>query len=113
MEQGGELETTPFRTIHIDHKGPLRPTKNSNNHCFVVDAFSQFLGAYPLRDTGAQTIIYALEKWIRSFCIPHKNVFDNGSAFINSDFINWTKDFAKTLAPLTTYSPHGPTAKSS
>ena len=64
-EQWGELETTPFKTIHIDHKGPARPSSNSNAQCFVVvDAFSRFIGAYPVRDTGAQPTINALEKWI-------------------------------------------------
>ena len=106
LEQWGELETTPFKTIHIDHKGPLRPSSNSNTHCLVVvDAFSRFIGAYPVRDTGAQTTINALEKWITSYGIPQKIVHDNGSAFINSDFINWTKEFGITLAPRTTYSP--------
>ena len=63
LEQWGELETTPFKTIHIDHKGPLRPSINSNTHCLVVvDAFSRFIEAYPVRDTGAQTTINALEK---------------------------------------------------
>ena len=63
LEQCGELETTPSKTIHMDHKGQLRPRSNSNTHCLVVvDAFSRFLGAYPNRDTGAQTAINALEK---------------------------------------------------
>ena len=106
MEQWGELETTPFKTIHIDHKGPPRPRKNSNTHCLVVvDTFSRFIGAYPVRDTGTQTNINALEKWITSYGIPQKIVHDNGSAFINSDFINWTKEFGITFAPRTTYSP--------
>ena len=49
LEQWGKSETTPFRTIHFDHKGPLRPRKNSNTQCpLVVDAFSRFLGAYQL-----------------------------------------------------------------
>ena len=105
LEQWGELDTTPFKTINIDHKGPLRPSSNSNNHCLVlVDAFSRFLGAYPIRDTGAQTTINALEKWITSYGIPQKIVQDNGSPFIKSDFINWTKEFGITLAPRTTYS---------
>ena len=73
LEQWGELATTPFKTIHIDHKGPLRPSSNSNTHCLVVvDAFSPFIGAYPVRDTGAQTNINALEKWIRSYFISQK-----------------------------------------
>ena len=106
LEQWGELETTPFKTIHIDYKGPLRPSSNSNTQCLVVvDAFSRFIGAYPVRDTGAQTTIKALEKWITSYGIPQKIVHDNGSAFINSDLINWTKEFGITLAPRTTYSP--------
>ena len=98
--------STPFKTVPIDHKGPLRPSSNSKTHCLVVvHAFSRFLGRYPVGDTGAQTTINALGKWITSYAIPQKIVHDNGSAFINSDFINWTKEFAKTLAPRTTYSP--------
>ena len=45
LEQWGELETTPFKTIHINHKGPIRPSSTLNTHCLVaVDAFSRFLG---------------------------------------------------------------------
>ena len=106
MQQWGELETTPLKTIHIDHKGPLRPSSNSNDHCLVaVVAFPRFLGVYTVRDTGTQTTINALEKWITSYGIPQKSVHDNGSAFKKSDFINWTKEFGITLAPRTTYSP--------
>ena len=98
LEQWGELETTPFKTIHIDHKGPLRPSSNSNNHCLVVvDAVSRFIGVYPVKDTSAQATITALEKWITSYVIPQKIIHDNGTAFINSDFINWTKEFGITL----------------
>ena len=102
----GKLQTTPFKTTHIDHNGPLRPSSNSNNHCsVVVDAFSRFIGVYPIKDTSAQATITALEKWITSYGIPQKIIHDNGTAFINSDFINWTKEVGKTLAPRTTYSP--------
>ena len=34
-------ETVPFRTVHIDFKGPLHPTSASNIHCLLIfDAFS-------------------------------------------------------------------------
>ena len=106
MEQWGDFETTPFKIIHIDHKGPLRPSSNSNNHCLVVvDVFSRFIGVYPVIDTSAQATIIAFEKWITPYGIPHKIIHDNGRAFPNSDFINWTKEFGKTFAPRTTYSP--------
>ena len=36
-------ETVPFRTIHINHKGPIHPTSAGNVHCLLIaDAFSRF-----------------------------------------------------------------------
>ena len=47
-------ETVPFRTVHIDHKGPLHPTSASNAHSLlIIDAFSRFLMVYPVRKTTA------------------------------------------------------------
>ena len=37
-------KTVAFRTIHIDHKGPIQPNNASNVHCLlIIDAFSRFL----------------------------------------------------------------------
>ena len=106
MEQWGELETTPFKTIHIDHKGQLMPSSSSNNHFLVVvDAFSRFIGVYPVKDTSAQATMTALENWITSYGIPQKIKHGNVTAIINSDFINWTKALGVSLSPQTTYSP--------
>ena len=61
-------ETVPFRTIHIDHKGPIHPTGASNVHCLlIVDAFSRFLMVYPVRNTTSLATITAVKKWILSF----------------------------------------------
>ena len=99
-------ETTPFRTVHIDHKGPLHPPSNRNLHCLlVVDAFSRFLMVYPVTNTSAHATITALEKWIHTFGIPQSVIHDRGTAFINTDFINWTKELGITLRPRTAYSP--------
>ena len=98
-------ETVPFRTIHIDHKGPLHPPSNRNLHCLlVIDAFSRFLMVYPVTNTGAQATISAVEKWIHSFGIPQSIVHDRGTAFINSEFINWTEDMGFSLRPRTAHS---------
>ena len=99
-------ETIPFRTIHIDHKGPLHPPSNRNLHwLLVIDAFSRFLMVYPVTNTGAQATIFAVEKWIDSFGIPQSIVHDRGTAFINTEFINWTKELGITLRPRTAHSP--------
>ena len=51
-------EAVPFRTIHIDHKGPLHPPFNRKLHCLlVIDAYSSFLMVYPVTNTGAQATI--------------------------------------------------------
>ena len=82
-------ETVPFRTIHIDHKGPIHSTSASNFHCLlIVAAFSRFLMVYPVRNTTALTTIIAVEKWILSFGIPQSIIHDRGTAFINTEFIN-------------------------
>ena len=99
-------ETVPFRTIHIDHKGPIHPTSASNVHCLlIVDAFSRFLMAYPVRNTTALATIAAVEKCIFSFGIPQSIIHDRGTAFINTEFINWTIEVGITLRPRTAYSP--------
>ena len=99
-------ETIPFRTIHIDHKGPLHPQGNGNHHCLlVIDVFFRFLMVYPVTKTGAQATISAVENWIHSFIFPQSIVHDRGTAFINTEFVNWIKELGITLRPQSAYSP--------
>ena len=60
---------------------------------------------YAVTNTGAQATISAVEKWIHSFGIPQSIVHDRGTAFINTEFINWTKELGITLRPRTAHSP--------
>ena len=70
-------ETTPFRTIHIDHEGFLHQPGNRNLHCIlVIDAFFRFLMVHPVTNTGAQATFSVVEKWIRSLGIPQSIVHD-------------------------------------
>ena len=95
--------TVPFRTIHIDHKGPIHPTSASNVHCFlIVDAFSRFLMVYPVRNTTALVTITKVDP---SFGIPQSIIHERGTAFINTEFSNWSKELRITLGPRTAYSP--------
>ena len=54
-----------------------------------------------ITNTGAQATICAVEKWIHSFGILQSIVHDRGTAFINTEFINWTKELGITLRPRT------------
>ena len=58
----GSLETVPFRTVHIDYKGPLYPRSSDFEHCLVVvDSFSRFVQVYPVKTTSALHTIETME----------------------------------------------------
>ena len=74
-------EVVPFRTIRIDHKGPLHPPSNRNLHCLlIIDASSRLLMVKPVTRSGAQATISAVEKRVHSFGIPQTLVHDRGTA---------------------------------
>ena len=88
-----QSEAVPFRTIHIDHNGPLHPPSIRNLHCLlVIDAVSRFLVVYPVTNTGTQATIPAVQKCIHPFGIPDSIVHDRGTAFVNTEFVDWTKN---------------------
>ena len=61
--------------------------------------------AYSVRDTGAQSLVNAMEKRIKHYGIPQSIIHDRGTAFVNTEFVNWTKEFGITLQPRTAHSP--------
>ena len=99
-------DTAPFCAQHIDHQGPLHPPSNRNIHCLLlVESFSRFLMVYPVTNTEAQATIAAVEKWILRFGIPRSILHDRRTAFLNTDFVNWTKELGITLPTRTAHSP--------
>ena len=69
LEEWGE--TTPFHTIHIDHKGPFRPCSNQKKFClFIVDIFSRFLQVYSSKTADAPKTVKLIEKYFTRFGIP-------------------------------------------
>ena len=59
---------------------------------------------YAVTNTGAQATIAAVEKWTLHFGIPQSIIHDRGTAFLNTDFVNWTKELGITLRPRTAHS---------
>ena len=60
---------------------------------------------YPVRNTTDLATISIVKKWILSFGIPQSIMHDRGTAFINTDFINWTKELGINQRPRTGHSP--------
>ena len=84
LQQWGELETTPFHTIHIDHKGPFRTSSTGKHYCLVlVDSFSRYVHVYAVKSTNSDETIKQMEKFITSFGTLQHIVHDNGTAFMS------------------------------
>ena len=97
-----QADTTPFCAIHIDPKGTLHPSSNRINHCLLrVDSFSRFLSVYPASKIGGQATIAAVKNWLLHSGIAKLIIHDTGTAFHNTDFVNWTKEWGFTHRPRT------------
>ena len=106
LQQLGELETTPFHTIHIDHKGLFWPFSNGMHYCLVVvDSFSRYVQVYAVKSANSVETIKQMEKFITSFGILQHIVHDNGTSIMSSDFVNWTFELGITLRPRMACSP--------
>ena len=106
LQQWGKLETTPFQTIHIDHKGPFRPSSNGKNYFLVViDSFSRYVKVYAVKSANSDETKKQMEKFITIFGIPQHILHHDRTAFMSSDFVNWTFELGITLRPRTAYSP--------
>ena len=60
---------------------------------------------YPVISSGGQTTMAAVERWICRFAITLFIIHDRGTAFLNTDFVNWTKKIGITFQPQTDCSP--------
>lgn len=85
----------PFHTLHLDHLGPFVRSKSSNNYILtIVDGFTKYLFARPVKDTKTKTVIKVLENLFVDFGVPHRIVSDRGTAFTSNQF----KDFCTSKA---------------
>ena len=89
----------PFQSLSCDYVGPLPPSKNNNRYLFtVVDRFSRYLTAYPVRHNDGVTTLKKLEEFISNYSVPESIHSDRGSHFLNRGVqeaakelgINWT-----------------------
>ncbi|CAK1578755.1 unnamed protein product [Parnassius mnemosyne] len=88
-----EKVEVPFHTLHIDHLGPFVKSKRGNTHLLViVDGFTKFLFARPVRNTKTQNAIRALEDIFYTFRIPDRIISDRGTCFTSHTFKRFCLD---------------------
>lgn len=74
----------PFEHIAIDFKGPLPSIKNPYI-LTVVDEFSRFPFAYPVKDVLTSTVIKCLQNLFSIFGLPGYIHSDREASFMSSN----------------------------
>lgn len=111
----GKLRETsrPFEIIYVDFVGPLPRSKSGNTFLFVVvDGFSKFVHAHPMRVATAASAIKCLREHIfLLFGTPRYLVSDNGSQFVSALFKSFLDEFKVTTWHTARYHPQANAAE--
>ena len=76
-----------FAHIHMDLVGPLPPSKGHTHLLTIVDRFSKWMDAIPLKDTTAPHLAEQfMHHWISKFGCPKVITTDRGANLISSTF---------------------------
>lgn len=77
----------PMHTLHVDHLGPFVKTRRGNAYVLVViDAFTKFVFARPVKNCGSVETIKHLKEIISQFGNPVRVITDRGKAFTSRYF---------------------------
>lgn len=103
----------PWQVLYLDFIGPLPRSKSGNIHILtVVDAFSKFVHAQPLRLANSKNLISFLENRIfLVFGVPEIVICDNGSQFTSTDFKTFLDKYNIKFWPVSRYHPQANAAE--
>lgn len=95
-----------FEHIHIDLVGPLPPADQFSYLLTVVDRFSRWPEAYPLRNITVESVAKTLyRQYIPRFGVPKKISTDRGTQFESRLFAELTKLMGSHRIRTTAYHP--------
>ena len=95
-----------FQHVHMDMVGPM-PISDGNSYCLtIIDRFSRWPEAIPLKDIEATTICRAfIDGWISRFGAPETVTTDQGSQFESRLFASLLSMTGSHRIRTTTYHP--------
>ena len=100
------LPDARFSHIHIDVVGPL-PSSNGCSHLLtIVDRFSRWPEAIPVRDTTTSTLALAFAlNWVARYGIPSEITSDRGAQFTSKLWADLMSLLGTKVARTTAYHP--------
>jgi Integrase zinc binding domain/Integrase core domain len=99
----------PFEVMGADLAGPL-PVKSKRGHRYIlvlVDKFSKYIAAYPLKHASTDEIVAAFNWFIADFDAPSRLITDRGSCFTSKVFRGWCLARGIAKKRTTSYYPKG------
>ncbi len=104
--------SSPFACCAIDVVGPIGPKQavtNKGNRWIVtiIDWFSRYVEAIPVKDTSEQSIIEALEDFTSRHGIPRRLVSDNAQYFRSKMIHQYEKRMGLKHTFVSAYRPQG------
>ena len=99
--------TAPWQWISVDFVGP-KASNTANHYLFtVIDEYSRYSFAFPVRDQSLQTVISRLSSLFYLFSPPQNVHSDRGAQFESKCFIDFLHSFGVTKSRTTSYHPQG------
>ena len=74
----------PWEVIGIDMIGPFKETGRGHKYCVTATClFSKWTECEPVKDKSADSVLYALGKWVYRHGAPLRIITDQGKEFNN------------------------------
>ena len=95
-----------FGSVHVDLVGPLPDCQGYKYLLTIVDRFSRWPEAYPLKDMSSQSCCRAfIDNWLPRFGVPDSVVTDRGSQFVEGVWKELMQSLGISAHSTTAYHP--------